>query len=165
MARKVAAAARARRRLKIIARTDARASEGLDGAIARGRLYREAGADAIFPEALTAPEEFRAFAAAVSGPLLANMTEFGRSPLLTAQQLADLGFKMVIWPVSALRTAARAMEDCYRELARSGTQADLIERMQTRRELYDLIGYHDYESLDDTIARSVVPGERSPSAG
>ena len=159
MARKVAAAARAARRLRIIARTDAVASEGLPAAIARARLYREAGAHAIFPEALSTVDEFRQFAAAVPGPLLANMTEFGRSPLLTADELLRLGYKMVIWPVTALRVAARAMEECYAELARSGTQQAMLPRMQTRRELYEVIRYHDYEALDATIARSALPSD------
>lgn len=157
MARKVAAGVRAARHLRVVARTDALASEGMEAAIARARLYREAGAHAIFPEALTSMEEFHAFAAAVPGPLLANMTEFGRSPLLPAEELARLGYTMVIWPVTALRVAARAMEDVYAELARRGTQGALLGRMQTRGELYDVIRYHDYEALDATIARSVVP--------
>jgi methylisocitrate lyase len=157
MARKIAAAARAARALRIIARTDAVASEGLEAAIARARRYLDAGAHAIFPEALTSADDFRAFASEVRAPLLANMTEFGRSPLVRATELATLGYKMVIWPVTALRVAARAMDDCYRELASAGTQAALLPRMQTRAELYDLIGYHDYEALDSSIARSVVP--------
>ena len=159
MARKVAAAARASRHLRIIARTDAVASEGLEAAIARARLYLSAGAHAVFPEALTTPDEFRRFADAVRCPLLANMTEFGRSPLLPADELARLGYKMVIWPVTALRVAARAMEETYTLLARAGTQTALLERMQSRRELYDVIRYHDYEALDATIARSVLPGD------
>jgi len=163
MARKVAAAARAARHLRIVARTDAVASEGLEAAIARARLYRAAGAHAIFPEALRTVEELRAFTLAVPGPLLANMTEFGRSPLLGADQLAQLGYKMVIWPVTALRVAARAMEECYAELARSGTQQALLGRMQTRRELYEVIRYHDYEALDVTIARSALPAEADPA--
>jgi methylisocitrate lyase len=159
MARKVAAAARAARSLKIIARTDAVAAEGLDAAIARARLYVAAGAHAIFPEALTSAADLRAFAAAVRVPLLANMTEFGKTPLLSADELAALGYKMVIWPVTSLRMAARAMEECYAELAAHGTQAALLERMQSRRELYDVIDYHAYEALDSTIAKSVVPGD------
>jgi len=159
MARKVAAAARAARRLRIIARTDAVASEGLPAAIARAHLYREAGAHAIFPEALSTVDEFRRFAAAVPGPLLANMTEFGRSPLLPADELGRLGYKMVIWPVTALRIAARAMEECYAELARSDTPQAMLPRMQTRRELYEIIRYHDYEALDATIAHSALPGD------
>jgi methylisocitrate lyase len=159
MARKIAAAGRAARRLRIVARTDAVELEGLDQAIARARLYREAGAHAIFPEALRTGEELRTFSGAVPGPLLVNMTEFGRTPLLPAAELARLGYKMVIWPVSALRVAARAMEAFYADLARTGTQAPWLDRMQTRRELYELIGYHDYEALDDAIARSVLPDQ------
>ena len=163
MARKVAAAARAARSLRIIARTDAVASEGLDAAIARARLYVQAGAHAIFPEALTSADDLRTFATAIRVPLLANMTEFGKTPLLPADELARLGYKMVIWPVTSLRIAARAMEECYAELAARGTQAALLERMQSRRELYDVIGYHDYEALDTTIARSVVPERAEPA--
>ena len=162
MARKVAAAARATRALRIIARTDAVASEGLAAAIARARLYVEAGAHAIFPEALQSADDLRAFAAAVRVPLLANMTEFGKTPLLAAEELGRLGYKMVIWPVTALRVAGRAMQECYAELAARGTQAALIERMQSRRELYDVIAYHDYEALDATIAKSVVPDRAAP---
>ena len=162
MARKVAAAVRAARHLRIIARTDARASEGLEAAIARAKLYLEAGAHAIFPEALTTEDDFRAFASAVRCPLLANMTEFGRSPLLPADELARLGYKMVIWPVTALRIAGRAMEECYAVLAKHGTQTMLLDRMQSRRELYDVIGYEDYEALDATIAKSVVPDRPAP---
>jgi methylisocitrate lyase len=158
MARKVAAAARAARSLKIVARTDAVATEGLDSAIARARLYVEAGAHAIFPEALTSAADLGAFAAAVRVPLLANMTEFGKTPLLPADELARLGYKMVIWPATALRVAARAMEECYAALAATGTQTALLERMQSRRELYDVIGYHEYEALDTSIAKSVLPG-------
>jgi methylisocitrate lyase len=157
MARKVAAAARAARHLRIIARTDAVAVEGLEAAIARARLYLDAGAHAIFPEALASADDFRTFSAAVRCPLLANMTEFGKSPLLAADELARLGYKMVIWPVTSLRLAARAIEDGYAELARRGTQVALLERMQSRRELYDVIRYHDYEALDATIAASVLP--------
>jgi methylisocitrate lyase len=161
MARKVAAAVRAARHLRVIARTDALASEGLDAAIARARLYAAAGAHAIFPEALRSVDEIRAFAAAVPVPLLANMTEFGRTPLVTADELAALGYKMVIWPVTALRVAARAMEETYGHLARHGTQQGLLDRMQSREELYDLIGYQAYETLDGAIARSVLPDPAS----
>jgi methylisocitrate lyase len=165
MARKVAAAVRAARHLRVIARTDALASEGLDAAIARARLYVEAGAHAIFPEALRNIDEIRTFAAVVKVPLLANMTEFGRTPLIPADELARLGYKMVIWPVTALRLAAGAMEEGYGELARSGTPQALLDRMQSRRELYDLIRYEDYEALDTTIAKSVLPASSTASAG
>jgi methylisocitrate lyase len=165
MARKVAGAVRAARHLRIVARTDAVELEGLDRAIARARLYREAGAHAIFPEALRTSDELRTFSEAIPAPLLANMTEFGRTPLLPAADLARLGYKMVIWPVSALRVAAGAMEELYRDLAREGTQAAWLDRMQTRRALYQLIGYDDYEALDDSIARSVLPDGRTAEGG
>jgi methylisocitrate lyase len=157
MAAKIAAAARARRHLYIIARTDAAASEGLDGAVARARRYLEAGADAIFPEALTSAEMFREFAARIDAPLLANMTEFGRTPYFTAEEFRAMGYRMVIWPVSALRMAAKAHEELYATIAREGGPKSLIGRMQTRQELYETIAYADYETLDASIVKSVVP--------
>lgn len=158
MAAKVNAARRARRDLVIIARTDAAASEGIDGAVARAKLYLEAGADAIFPEALTSVEMFREVAQRLPGvKLLANMTEFGRTPALTAQEFAELGYRMVIWPVSSLRVAAKAQEELYREIRRAGTPEALIPRMQTRGELYESIRYFDYEALDRSIVTTVLP--------
>ncbi|MBV8056415.1 MAG: methylisocitrate lyase [Deltaproteobacteria bacterium] len=157
MAAKVNAAKRARRHLRIIARTDAAGVEGLDAALKRAQLYLEAGADAIFPEALTSAGMFRDFANGISAPLLANMTEFGRTPYFTAQQFEEFGYKMVIWPVSSLRVAAKAMEHLYGVLARDGSATAILDRMQTRAELYQTIGYEEYESLDETIARSVIP--------
>ncbi len=158
MAAKVAAAARARRDLVIIARTDAAASEGLDGAIARAKLYIEAGADAIFPEALTSVEMFRQVRAALPGvKLLANMTEFGRTPALTAQEFEDLGYDMVIWPVSSLRVANKAQEKLYAAIARDGATTAMIPEMQTRQELYDTIGLNAFEALDSSIAASIAP--------
>lgn len=157
MAAKVAAASKARRNLYIVARTDALESEGLDGAIARAKLYVEAGADAIFPEALTDAEAFRRFAEEVKVPLLANMTEFGKTPFMTAQHFEQLGFAMVIWPVSALRVAAKAHDALFEMLRREGWVKPMIDKMQTRAELYETIGYHDYEALDSSIIQSIVP--------
>jgi methylisocitrate lyase len=158
MAAKINAATRARRHLVIIARTDAAASEGLDGAVARAQRYLQAGADAIFPEALHSAEMFAEFARRTPGvPLLANMTEFGRTPALTAAEFEALGYKMVIWPVSALRCAARAQEKLYAALRRDGSTGAMIEHMQTRAELYATIGYHDVEALDASIVRTVLP--------
>jgi len=158
MAAKVAAAARAARDLVVIARTDAAASEGIEGAIARAKLYVEAGADAIFPEALTSVEMFREVRAALPGVrLLANMTEFGRTPALTAQEFQTLGYDMVIWPVSSLRVANKAQERLYAALARDGATTAMIPEMQTRQELYDTIGLGTFEALDRTIAASVAP--------
>ena len=158
MAAKVAAAVRARRHLFVMARTDAAASEGIDGAIARAKLYVEAGADAIFPEALHTAEMFRAFAAAMPGvPLLANMTEFGRTPFFTAAEFEAMGYRMVIWPVSSLRVANKAQEELYAAIARDGGTHRVIDRMQTRSELYATIDYAAYEALDASIAKTVVP--------
>lgn len=157
MATKVAAARKARRHLFIIARTDAAASEGMDGAVARAKLYLRAGADAIFPEALTTAEMFREFARRVDAPLLANMTEFGRTPFFTAAEFEAMGYKMVIWPVSALRVANKAQEELYAAIRRDGGTQNMVDRMQTRSELYATIGYHDYEALDASIVRTVVP--------
>jgi methylisocitrate lyase len=157
MAAKVAAAAKGRRDLVIVARTDAAASEGLDGAVARARLYMEAGADAIFPEALNTAEMFRAFAERMPGvPLLANMTEFGRTPFFTAQEFQDMGYHMVIWPVSSLRVANKAQQELYAAIARDGGTHKMVDRMQTRAELYATIGLHDYEALDTSIVQTII---------
>ena len=152
-AEKVAAAATARENLVVIARTDARTTHGFDETVRRGLAYREAGADVIFPEALETEQEFADYAKAVPGPLLANMTEFGKGPQLPAQRLFELGYRIVIFPVSAARVAARAAETFYSDLLRDGTQAGWTDRMMTREELYGLIGYDDYAELDRTLAR------------
>lgn len=157
MAAKIAAACKARRDLVIIARTDAAASEGLDGAIARAKAYAEAGADVVFPDALTSLDQFRAFAAAVPVPTMCNMTEFGRTPLIDAAMLESAGIGIVIWPVSSLRVAAHAMEMFFAQLAKDGTTEPQLDKMQTRKRLYELIGYHDYEALDASIIKSVAP--------
>jgi methylisocitrate lyase len=157
MAAKIAAAVRARRHLFIIARTDAAASEGMDGAVARAQKYLAAGADAIFPEALTSEDMFREFARRVKAPLIANMTEFGRTPFFTADEFEAMGYRMVIWPVSALRVAARAQRDLYETLRRDGSTQAMLPAMLTRTELYETIGYAEFESLDASIAASVAP--------
>jgi methylisocitrate lyase len=165
MAAKVAAARKARRHLYIVARTDAVASEGMDAAVARAKRYLEAGADAIFPEALTTREMFREFAQRLPGvKLLANMTEFGRTPFLTAQEFQELGYAMVIWPVSHLRVAAKAWEQLYAQIAAEGGAHNALDRMQTRAELYATIGYHAYEELDASLVRTVIP-EGMPQRG
>ncbi|MCC6716772.1 MAG: methylisocitrate lyase [Acetobacteraceae bacterium] len=157
MAAKVAAARKARRHLYVIARTDAAASEGMDGAVARAKLYLEAGADAIFPEAMISAEMFREFARRVKAPLLANMTEFGRTPFFTAAEFQAMGYAMVIWPVSSMRVASKAQSELYAAIARDGGTQNMLERMQTRAELYDMIGLHDFEALDASIVATVVP--------
>jgi methylisocitrate lyase len=158
MAAKVHAAAKARRDLVVIARTDAAASEGIDGAVARAKRYIEAGADAIFTEALVNADMFRSFAKAMPGvKLLANMTEFGRTPFFTASEFETMGYRMVIWPVSAFRVANKAQARLYAAIKRDGGTQNMIGDMQTRAELYDTIGYHQYEALDALIVRTVVP--------
>ncbi len=159
-AARIAAARRARRSLRIIARTDAAAAEGIEGALARARLYLDAGADAIFPEALTDSAMFRRFADEIRAPLLANMTEFGRTPYFTAREFEEFGFRMVIWPVSSLRVAAKSIGGLYAELKVKGSAEGMLDRMQTRAELYAAIGYGAYERLDTSIAASVLPPDR-----
>jgi methylisocitrate lyase len=158
MARKVAAAVEARRDpdFVIIARTDARAVEGLEGALHRAVAYVQAGADAIFPEALESVDEFRSFAQAlmtrgVKVPLMANMTEFGKSPSLTVGELTGLGYSLVLFPVSTLRVAMKAIEGLLTELKRAGTQQGALDQMQTRQELYDLLRYSAYEARDKAL--------------
>jgi methylisocitrate lyase len=153
MAQKVHALRRHFPSLVIVARTDAHASEGIDGVLRRARLYVEAGADIIFPEALTSPEEFRAVRAALSVPLLANLTEFGKTPLMSAEEVFGIGYEIALFPVSALRVAAKAMEEFYAHLAQFGSSREYVARMQTRAELYELIGYFAYEEFDRAVAR------------
>jgi methylisocitrate lyase len=150
MAAKIRAAVAAKRDsdFVIIARTDARSVNGFNDAVRRAHLYLEAGADAIFPEALETSEEFAQFAKVVPCPLLANMTEFGRSPILSVKQLGDLGYKMILFPLTAFRVAMRAAEETLRELFQNGNQASSIPKMMTRAELYDLLGYTGYEERD-----------------
>lgn len=143
--------------LFVMARTDARGVEGLDSAISRAKQYVAAGADGIFPEALVDEEEFRLFHQAIHVPLLANMTEFGRTPYYTVTQFQSFGFKLVIYPVTSLRVAAKAYEQVFMELKETGTQVGAVERMQTRKELYNTILYYDYEALDKTVAKTVLP--------
>jgi 2-methylisocitrate lyase-like PEP mutase family enzyme len=133
-------------------------ASGLPLAVARGRLYMEAGADAIFPEALNTEEMFRAFAKQMPGvPLLANMTEFGKTPFFTAAEFEAMGYAMVIWPVSALRVANKAQEQLYAAIARDGGTHNVVDRMQTRAELYATIGLYDYEALDASIVQTIIP--------
>ena len=153
MVEKIRAATGARRdkNFLFMARTDARAAEGLVGAMARAKAYVDAGADAIFPEALADESEFETFRKAVKVPLLANMTEFGKSKLLTARQLANLGFNIVIYPVTTLRLAMKAIENGLAKIKSDGTQEPLLKQMQTRAELYELLRYKDYAKFDQDI--------------
>jgi methylisocitrate lyase len=157
MAAKIAAARKARRHLRIVARTDAAGQEGIEAAIARAKRYLDAGADVIFPEALTSEEMFHRFAKEVKAPLLANMTEFGRTPYFTADQFEEFGFKMVIWPTTSMRAEAKALEQIYAHIAREGSTETLLPRLQTRAELWETIRYRQYEAMDSTISKSTLP--------
>ena len=152
MVKKIVAATEARRTdMVIIARTDARDVEGLDAMIERARVYARAGADMIFPEALVSREEFAEVAKKVHTPLVANMTEFGRTPYITAREYERMGYKVVIFPMTAFRIMLKAVQDAFEELRRHGSQRDLLGRMMTREQLYELIGYHDALELDGRI--------------
>jgi methylisocitrate lyase len=145
---KAAVAARSDDATVILARTDARGVESFDAAVARAHRYIAAGADWIFPEALATREEFQAFAKAVDVPLVANMTEFGKSPLLDFAELEEIGYRVVLYPVTLLRVAMKAVESTLALIAADGTQRDLLDLMQTRQELYDLLEYDSYEERD-----------------
>jgi methylisocitrate lyase len=150
MVAKVRAATAARRDpdFVIVARTDARGVNGFDDAVRRAKLYLQAGADAIFPEALESEVEFRAFAKAVPAPLLANMTEFGKSPIFDLATLQSMGYRMVLYPVTAFRAALRAVEETLKDIRDKGHQRDKVPQMLSRAELYDLLGYTGYEERD-----------------
>ncbi|TAL28560.1 MAG: methylisocitrate lyase [Alphaproteobacteria bacterium] len=151
--KKIKAAANAKRdkNFILIARTDARASEGLDKAIDRARAYVDAGADMVFPEAMQDEKEFAAMRKAVKVPLLANMTEFGKSKLLTAKQLEKLGYNLVIYPVTTLRLAMGAIDRGLDTIKKEGTQESLLDVMQHRKDLYSLLRYEDYNAFDQNI--------------
>ncbi|WP_034652380.1 methylisocitrate lyase [Corynebacterium vitaeruminis] len=135
----------------ICARTDAAGIEGIDSAIERAKAYADAGADLIFPEALHSPAEFEKFRAAVDVPLLANMTEFGKTELLSAQTLQDLGYNAVIYPVTTLRIAMGQVESALDDIAATGTQAGWLDRMQHRSRLYELLRYQEYNDFDQGV--------------
>jgi methylisocitrate lyase len=153
MIKRLRAAVSARRdpNFIICARTDAAGIEGISAAIDRAKAYADAGADLVFTEALYTPAEFEQFRAAVDTPLLANMTEFGKSQLLTAKQLSDIGYNVVIYPVTTLRLAMHAVEVGLREIADTGTQSGLLDRMQHRSRLYELLRYADYNQFDSDL--------------
>ena len=155
MAAKIEAAASSKedRDFLIIARTDARGPEGLEGAVERGKRYADHGADAIFPEGLESEAEFEAFRRAIKIPLLANMTEFGKTPILNAARFEELGYNLVIFPMTAFRVMLKAIGDAYAELIQKGTQKDLIEKMKTRAELYELIDYAGFSERDAKWAK------------
>ncbi len=154
MERKLTAASKARSNpdFLLVARTDARAVEGFDAAVERGLRYLDAGADAIFIEALQSEEEFGRYAELVQAPLLANMTEFGKTPMLSVEQFRQLGYRMVIFPMTAFRVMMKAVEELFTDLRDKGEATQWLERMQTRSELYDLLDYEAYNEMDRYIA-------------
>lgn len=160
MIRRIRAAVLGRRdpNFIICARTDAKAIEGFDAAVERAKAYIDAGADMIFPEALNSEEEFAAFRAAVDAPLMANMTEFGQSPQLDTTTLANLGFNLVIWPVSSLRSAMGAVDELLSTLTTAGSQVPVIDRMQHRSRLYELVDYAAYQAFDGNLVNFDIPG-------
>jgi methylisocitrate lyase len=157
MAVKIAAAVEARTDpdFLIIARTDARGVSGIEDSIERANVYLEAGVDAIFPEALESKEEFALFRKEVSAPLLANMTEFGKSPYMSVKEFEDMGYNMVIFPLTAFRVMLKSVEDALSVLKAEGTQKTFIEEMMTRKELYEIIGYEDYKEIDKRISKKI----------
>jgi methylisocitrate lyase len=155
---KAAVDARLDAQFVIMARTDAHASEGLQAAIERAQAYVAVGADMIFAEALTTLEENRAFTSALGEvPVLANITEFGKTPLFSVEQLRDAGVRLALYPLSAFRAMSKAAERVYQTLRREGTQESLTSAMQTRAELYDVLGYHAYESKLDELFTRIKP--------
>jgi len=148
---KAAVAAKTDKNFLIIARTDARGVDGLEAAMDRAKCYADAGAEMIFPEALANESEFAAFRKAIEVPLLANMTEFGKSPLLSTKQLTNLGYNLAIYPVTTLRLAMKAVEDGLRCLAKQGTQQSVVDQMQTRKRLYELLRYAEYAEFDQEL--------------
>lgn len=165
MAAKVRAAVTAKNSdsFAVIARTDARAVEGLEEAIERARAYVDAGADAVFPEALQSEEEFAAFRKAIDVPLMANMTEFGRTPMLDRGRFEELGYSLVIYPVTALRAALGAVRGVYEHLAAEETQRGLLDGMMTRTELYELLDYPAYEDLERELYNGAAGSDRTNS--
>lgn len=142
--------------LVVVARTDARSVEGIEFAVARSAAYIEAGADAIFPEALESEAEFRLFSQKIKAPLLANMTEFGKTPYYSAEEFAQMGFHMVIYPVTSLRVAAKAYDRIFELIKAQGSQKEGLSQMQTRSELYEAISYYKFEDLDQQISKTVL---------
>ncbi len=153
MVRKIKSAVYARKDILIIARTDAKAVEGFEKALERAKMYVDAGADIIFPEALENEDEFKTFARELDAPLLANMTEFGKTPYYTVNQFKNWGYKIVIFPATAFRASIKTMLKVYKTLYKEGTQKNILSMLSTRNEIYDIIEYWKYEELDKELSR------------
>lgn len=154
MVNKIRAAKRAAKDIVLIARTDARSVTGLEDAIERANAYVDAGAEVIFPEALYSEEEFKLFARRVDTYLLANMTEFGRTPYYTVEQFRDWGYKIVIFPATSFRASVKTIREVYETILKEGTQKEILDHLATREEIYKIIRYYEYEDMDRNISRS-----------
>ncbi|MEI4769767.1 methylisocitrate lyase [Psychrobacillus sp. FJAT-51614] len=160
MIQKIQACRQASKDMVIVARTDALSVEGMEQAIKRAKAYEKAGADVIFPEALKSEEDFIQFSNEINVHLLANMTEFGKTPYYSDKQFEEWGYKLVIYPVSSLRVTAYAVEQLFKDIYNKGTQVDQLQNMQTREDLYQTIEYYAYEDLDNTIAKTVLESQK-----
>ena len=156
-AMKIAAAKKASSHLVIIARTDAAGVEGLEGAIKRANLYREAGADVTFPDGLPSAEDHMEFAKRVPGWKMANMTEYGRTPFFTGRQFQDMGFDIVIWPATSMRAAAVMFQRLYGHIREHDGTEGFMDNVMSRAEQYETLHYFDYEALDESVAKTVIP--------
>jgi|SRR5699024_2522 len=149
--------------LKIVARSDAFAIEGMEGMVRRLQSYTDAGADIVFPEAMQSIEDFRHVRTEIESPILANMTEFGKTDYIDMDKFTEIGIDLVIFPVTSLRAAAHNVGETYRTIMQEGTQKHVLNRLQTRKELYEILKLHDYEEMDSKIDRTVLPAEQEDS--
>lgn len=146
--------------LKIVARSDAFAIEGMDGMLSRLKTYISAGADIVFPEAMTTIEDFKKVKDSIDAPVLANMTEFGKTEYISVDRFNEIGIDLVIYPVSSLRAAAHSVKELYKTILEKGSQVTMLDAMQTRKELYEVLKLKDYEDMDNNISKTILPGER-----
>lgn len=160
MVKKIQMIKRAAPTLKIVARSDAYSVEGMSGMIDRLHAYIEAGADIVFPESLRSEDDFRLVRKEFNVPVLANMTEFGKTDYIDLETFSEIGINLVIFPVTSLRAAAYNIETTYKVIKEKGTQKSVLDKLQTRKELYEILKLHEYEEMDSKIARTVLPGEQ-----
>ena len=160
MVKKIQMIKRAAPTLKIVARSDAYSVEGMSGMTDRLHAYIEAGADIVFPESLRSEDDFRLVRKEFNVPVLANMTEFGKTDYIDLETFSEIGINLVIFPVTSLRAAAYNIETTYKVIKEKGTQKSVLDKLQTRKELYEILKLHEYEEMDSKIARTVLPGEQ-----
>ena len=160
MVKKIQMIKRAAPTLKIVSRSDAYSVEGMSGMTDRLHAYIEAGADIVFPESLRSEDDFRLVRKEFNVPVLANMTEFGKTDYIDLETFSEIGINLVIFPVTSLRAAAYNIETTYKVIKEKGTQKSVLDKLQTRKELYEILKLHEYEEMDSKIARTVLPGEQ-----